>query len=314
MACIRYEQLLVECRDGETVLDALLRHGVPVSHSCKAAVCGSCLMRSAGGPIPPPAQAGLKDSWKARGYFLACAHKPEADITVAQVEGDLKCAATIAALGLLSADVLRVDLRCETPFAYRPGQYITLIRGDGLSRSYSIASLPAEGKLELHVRRTPNGRMSGWLFDQARVGDRVSLLGPSGECFYVAGRADQPLLLVGTGTGLAPLYGVLRDAIQHGHRGPIHLFHGAVRPEGLYLQVELARLASENANVAYTPSVLATDGPLDQAVLARFPRLREGRAFVCGDPAIVQSFRKKLFLNGVALRDIHADAFVPSQT
>ena len=155
--------------------------------------------------------------------------------------GDAQLGATITSLELLSPDVLRARIRCDAPISFRPGQYVTIMRED-LARSYSIASLPEEGELELHVRRISGGKMSGWLHDEASAGERVTVLGPSGECFYVPGKEDQPMLLVGTGTGLAPLYGILRDALRQGHRGPIHLFHGALHKGGLYLVDELRRL------------------------------------------------------------------------
>jgi CDP-4-dehydro-6-deoxyglucose reductase, E3 len=196
---------------------------------------------------------------------------------------------------------------------------VTIIREGGLARSYSIASLADDSDLELHVRRITGGKMSGWLHDEARIGDRVSVLGPSGECFYVPGKEDQPILLVGTGTGLAPLYGILRDALRHGHRGPIHLFHGALHKGGLYLVEELRRLVQSHSHVVYTPTVLnsgGTDdlaiGPIDQVVLKRFPKLTGWRGYVCGDPALVQSLKKKLFLSGMASREIFADAFLPA--
>jgi CDP-4-dehydro-6-deoxyglucose reductase len=53
-------------------------------------------------------------------------------------------------------------------------------------------------------------------------------------------------------------------------------------------------------------------GPIDQIVLKRFPKLSGWRAYVCGDPAIVHSLKKKLFLAGAASKDIYADAFVPA--
>lgn len=127
------------------------------------------------------------------------------------------------------------------------------------------------------------------------------------------------MLLIGTGTGLAPLYGIVRDALRAGHRGPIHLFHGAVRPAGLYLCEELAAMAAAHANLNYTPSVLQADapgafevGPIDRLIAGRFPKLDGWRGFLCGDPALVLSLKKKLFLSGIASRDIYADAFLPS--
>ncbi|MBZ5675254.1 MAG: 2Fe-2S iron-sulfur cluster binding domain-containing protein [Acidobacteriia bacterium] len=319
MPAVQYGSCSYELKQGESVLDALLRNGVAVAHACKAGSCGSCLLRAVEGELPARAQAGLKDAWRARGYFLACVCQPEGDLTVAAVGNDARIAATITALDRLTHDVLRVRLVCDAPFDFRPGQYVTLFRDNALARSYSIASLPEEGVIELHVRRIPNGSMSGWLYQEACAGTPVHLQGPSGECFYAPGREDQPLLLIGTGTGLAPLYGIVRDALKSGHRGPIHLFHGAVRPAGLYLGEELAAMAAANANLTYTPSVLEADvpgpfevGPIDGIIARRFPKLDGWRGFVCGDPALVQMLKKKLFLSGIAVRDINADAFLPS--
>jgi CDP-4-dehydro-6-deoxyglucose reductase len=319
MPSINFEGQLLPIAENESVLDTLLRNGVKAPHSCKAGSCGSCLMRAADGAVPAKAQSGLKDSWKAQGYFLACVCRPEADIVVAPVGEDVKLGATITGLNLLSQDVMRVRLQCDSTIDFRAGQYVTILREGGLARSYSIASLPEDSEIELHVRRIAGGKMSGWLHEEARTGDRVSVLGPSGECFYVPGKAEQPLLLVGTGTGLAPLYGILRDALRHGHRGPIHLFHGAVHAGGLYLVEELRRLVDLHSHLAYTPAVLngtesedLTVGPIDQVVLKRLPKLSGWRGYVCGDPTLVQLLKKKLFLSGMGSRDIYADAFIPS--
>ena len=318
MPRIRYREQDVLLNENETVLDALLRNGFAVTHSCRAGVCGSCLMRSAAGPLPSRAQSGMKDSWKERGYFYSCSCVPESDLDISDAGNDVRIEASVSSLRHLSADVVQANLQTDSAVAFRAGQYITLVRGD-IARSYSIASLPEDSEMELHIRRIPGGRMSGWFHGEAQPGDRVSIVGPSGECFYVAGREDQPLLLAGTGTGLAPLYGIVRDALKSGHRGPIHLFHGALHSGGLYLVDALRQLAREHPQLQYTPAILNGEesegwaiGPIDKVILSRIPVLTGWRGFVCGDPGLVQSLRKKLFLSGMASRDIYADAFLPA--
>ena len=108
--------------------------------------------------------------------------------------------------------------------------------------------------------------------------------------------------------------------MKHGHRGPIQLFHGALHSGGLYIWEELRRLARRYSHVEYTPAVLNGDesegvtvGSLDQVVLKRFPKLSGWRGYICGDPALVHLLKKKLFLSGMASRDIYADAFLPAQ-
>ena len=313
MPQLQFSGLTCERHGGESVLDALLRAGAAVSHSCKVGSCGSCLLKTAQvDRLPAKSQAGLKDAWKASGYFLACSCYPDGDLTAVPVGAEARSRAQVAGVERLTPSVLRVHLRCDDEaFTYRAGQYLTLFREDGLARSYSIASLPGE-PIELHVRRIAGGRMSGWFAAPEALGATVQIQGPSGECSYIGGREDQPMLLAGTGTGLAPLYGVLRDALRAGHRGPVHLYHGALNDAGLYLQDELRAIAAAHANVQYLPTTLDGTGPIDAVVRARHASTAGHRVFLCGDPAIVSGLRKKLFLAGAALNDIHADAFTPS--
>jgi NAD(P)H-flavin reductase/ferredoxin len=323
MKAVHYEGRSYPVASGSTVLDALQQGGVEAAHSCKSGICGSCMMRATEGVIPERAQSGFKDSWKAQGYFLPCVCLPVSDLSITRVDADARCGASIAALEPLSSDVLRVRFTLDNPLSFRAGQYITVLLAGNLARSYSIANLPAcppqGAEIDIHVRRIAGGKMSGWLHDTARPGDRVEILGPSGSCFYVAGKPEQSLVLAGTGTGLAPLYGILMDALEQGHTGPIHLFHGALHEHGLYLVDELRRLAGAHSNVEYTPTVLNAEdgdrlavGPIDQIVIKQFPKLNGWRAFVCGDPTIVNLLKKKIFLAGAASHDIHADAFLPS--
>ncbi len=316
MPQLTYDGVTYRAAPGESVLDALLRQGVPIANSCRAGACQSCLLRANSGQVPAAAQVGLKSTLSEQGYFLACLCHPTEDLQLEEA-GGLEVAASLAALERLTPTVLRARVRTHQPLHYRAGQYITLRRPDGLARSYSLASLPDDHTLELHIRRTPQGQMSGWLFDEAHENDAVTVRGPAGDCFYTAGHPDQPLLLAGTGTGLAPLAGICKDALRQGHRGPIHLFHGALRPEGLYLQDELHTLARENSNLQYIPAVMEggeaaglETGKLDTVIAHRHPKLSGWRGFVCGDPTVVQLLRKKFFLAGMASREIFADAFL----
>ncbi|MBJ6764857.1 2Fe-2S iron-sulfur cluster binding domain-containing protein [Myxococcaceae bacterium JPH2] len=320
MARVKVESTWYPLEPEETVLDGLLRQGVTVPHACRAGACQSCMMRGVAGSVPSAAQVGLKDTLKARSYFLACMCKlPEG--TGLEVAGaqDLRVPARLTALERLTTDVLRVRLEPEATLDYRAGQYVTLLRADGLARSYSLASLPREKHLELHVRLVPGGTLSGWLAREARLGEQVALQGPAGECFYVPGNPEAPLLLAGTGTGLAPLYGIARDALEQGHTGPLFLFHGAREPGGLYLVETLRELAARHPNFRYRPNVLCgggagvEEGSIEALLPTVLPKRPQGwRAYLCGNVEGVLSLRKKLFLAGFSLKDIHADAFLPS--
>jgi ferredoxin-NADP reductase len=321
MPRITFEQRAIESNADETVLDALLRAGVDAPHSCKSGVCQSCLMYAVDGTPPPGSQRGLTPEQAARGCFLACQCRPATDLRIARADASLHTAETrIEAVAPVSADVTQVLIGMPRDFPIRPGQFVHLSRPDGLSRPYSVANdTLTDGVLELHVRRIPNGRMSGWLCYEAHRGDAVTIAGPHGDCTYDPAHAGRPLLLAGTGTGLAPLLGIVRDALAHGHRGPIHLHHGAVSPAGLYFVEQLRDLERRHANFHYEPCVLEAEDapptgvqtrPLDQSVAEAFPRPAGWTIYLCGDPELVTRMRKGLYLAGADLAEIHADPFV----
>lgn len=308
-----------EVREGQTVLEALLDGGAAIPHSCRAGACGACIVQAKAGAVPEAAQRGLREAWKQRGYLHACVCRPEGDLELEPLGEGARVAARVVERLALSPSVTRLRLRLDEALPARAGQYVTLHRA-GVARSYSIAALPEPDVLELHVRHLRGGQLSPYLCTEAAPGDAISVQGPLGDCVYLPGDPEQPLLLAGTGTGLAPLWGVLHDALAAGHRGPIHLFHGAVDAAGLYLVEELSLLARQHANFHYSASALSAsgappgveEGSLDRVIARHLPRTAGVRAFVCGDPAIVALLKKKLYLSGTALRDIAADAFLPA--
>jgi len=97
-------------------------------------------------------------------------------------------------------------------------------------REYSIASLPADGRVHLLVRqeRHEDGRLgvaSGWLTEQARIGDAISLRLRAHPNFRIGDNAQRPLILIGNGTGLAGLRGHLKARAASG-AGPNWLLFG----------------------------------------------------------------------------------------
>lgn len=315
MPRILYKDLAVDLAPGETVLEALLRGGARVASSCRAGACQSCTLRAAAGDPGPAAQQGLRPALREQGYFLACVSRPERDLTIAGDEVP-SVPAEIVAVDDLGAAVARVRLRPLGDLSYRPGQYVQLVRADGLVRAYSLASVPEDDPLlELHVRVHPHGQMSRWLAGAA--GARVELRGPAGECFYTEGRPDQPLLLVGTGTGLAPLVAVLRDALRRGHAGPITLVHGARDAGGFYLVDVLEDMARARGNLRYVRCALSGEpapgleiGDVVAAALRLAGPLKGVRVFLCGGPEQVAALKKQCFLRGASLKDISADPFL----
>ncbi len=209
------------CEKEETVLDALLRANVDIPFVCKLGSCQTCLVRSLHGTPPAQAQIGLKDTLKKQHYFLACRCHPTEDMTLKLAEqSDFYRDGIVIKNQMLNHNTLLLIIGFSDAFEFYPGQFVNLQRKDGLTRSYSIANCPKESNtLEFHIRRLPAGRFSEWLHESLAVGDSIAVSEPRGHCFYLPERSEQGLLLVGTGTGLAPLEGLLLDALHHQHSG-----------------------------------------------------------------------------------------------
>jgi len=276
------------------------------------------MIRALKGTPTPESQSGLKDTLRAQNYFLSCMCKPEEDMEIGLAKVSPRYRATLQEKSMLNETVVRLRMQIPEGFSYQAGQFVNLVRPqDDLTRSYSLASTPEEPYLELHVRRVPEGQMSSWICDHLDVGQEVQFFGPSGDCFYLPGASEQPLLLAGTGTGLAPLFGIMKEALARGHTGPIHLFHASLATPGLYMMDELRRWALQYANLNYYPCVLHGDVPEGglQGNVADLPARQLGslsgfRTYLCGDPPIVDALRQKCFLAGVSMQQIHADPFV----
>ncbi len=307
------------CQPEETVLDALLRQEVDVSYACKKGTCHSCILKSVDSSPSAKAQNGLKDTLKNQGYFLACLCVPEQDMTIRLPEqSEFYTDGKVVANEMLNRNTILLVLECPDVLEYKAGQFVNIQRADGVTRSYSISNVPTESKtLEFHIRRLPGGIFSEWVHDEIKVGDVLSVSEPQGHCFYLPDRKEQGLLLVGTGSGLAPLAGILIDALSHGHSGPIHLFHGSHELEDLYRVDEMRQLERDNSNFTYTPCISGSHVPEDfsagranEVVLKNLPNLTGWRVFLCGHPEMISQMKTAAFMTGAASTDIYTDAFL----
>jgi sulfite reductase (NADPH) flavoprotein alpha-component len=107
--------------------------------------------------------------------------------------------------------------------AWEAGDLVQLSAPDepAYPREYSIASVPAEGRMELlvrlHLREDGNaGVGSGWLCLEAREHDRIALRVREHRRFRLGENAGRPLVLIGNGTGMAGLRAHLKARIDAG--------------------------------------------------------------------------------------------------
>jgi len=318
MPVLTYKGVRFEARDGESVLDASLRQDMGISFSCRHGTCQVCLTRCVDGAIPEAAQKGLRPGLIAKNYFLPCRCVPTGDMEIAPPQGsDLFSPAIVYRKELLAPDICRLLLEPATSLYYHAGQFINLRRPDGLARSYSLSSVPQEDYyLELHVKRLPGGSLSNWIFDHLQPDDEIEIQGPNGRCYYAASDKTQPILLVATGTGLAPLLGIARDALLDGHTGEIHLYHGSRHPQGLYLRDSLLVLSERFDNFHYNgclsgpePQAGILQGRAHEIAFGLHENLRGWRVHLSGRPEMVHAAENLAMRAGARPADIFADPF-----
>lgn len=218
--------------------------------------------------------------------------------------------------------LLEVPPELRTAFRYRPGQFLTIeeiLGGTTLRRQYSLSSAPGLDDLaRITVKRVPEGRMSNWLIDEARVDDLLEVAPPRGR-LYAPSEEPRHYLLLAAGSGIAPLIGIGRHVLaeEKGHR--VTLAYGNRTPESVILREEVDRLADRGAGVEHVLSRPGPDwdgahGHVDASYLAaRWPAWRAAglpvSAFLCGPAGFMDAAEEFLVAEGIELDDIRRESF-----
>jgi len=317
MPTISYLGTRFELLPDESVLDCLLRHQQPIDYSCKSGVCQTCLVKSLDTmplAMPPTScQQGLKASLIVQGYALACQWQPQVDSVIETAGSEqLELPAKIIELSHLNHRVLRVRLTLNGNFSHFPGQYIIARNPNGVARNFSIANdFTQDGFLELHVQKVSGGQFSQWLFEQAELGEPLHIRGAMGDCFYLDDKPANPIVLAATGTGLAPLYGIINTALLNNHLGKIALYHCVKDVADLYYGNQLQQLMQQYPQFSYQPIVEPDiNNAIKQIVQASPTAIEQCRFYLCGNPKFVKTMRTKVFLKGAKSSQIFSDAFL----
>ena len=313
-----------EVQPGETVLEAARRSAVPFPHECTFGGCGTCRMRLVEGQVAyEELPMALSEQEAAAGYALACQARPLGDLVVS-AEPPGSCSepavldATVESVRLLAADVLHLRLRLPegTELVYQPGQYMNVLLGDGRHRSFSMASRPDGLHVDFHVRRIPGGRFTDAQLAALTPGDRLPVEIPLGTFRYHR-EDERPLVMVATGTGLAPIKSMLETLMDNDDCPPVSLYWGARTPADLYLHDEIAGWAERLYEFRYVPVLSRAGdgwtgrrGHVQQAVLEDIGDLSEHAIYLCGSPAMIGDAKAAFAGHGAQAECVYADSFV----
>ena len=310
---------------GETILTAALRRQVGLPYGCRNGSCGSCAARLLTGQVVYPSGKidGLEG--KPSGTCLTCQGVPTSDLvlavaevkTVAQIEvRNLPC--RVLRKERLSHDVVRLFLKLpeQQRLQFLAGQYLDFILRDGRRRAFSIANPPHDdAAIELHVRQVPHGEFTEYIFNVLQEKAILRIQGPLGT-FVLREDADRPIIMVGGGTGFAPLKAMIEHAFHVGVDRPMHLYWGVRTRLDLYLPDLPLAWARAHPHFSYTPVLSAPDpdwqgrtGFVHAAVAADHPDLSGYDCYLSGPPPMVDAGRIAFSANGLPGEHLYSDAF-----
>jgi CDP-4-dehydro-6-deoxyglucose reductase len=311
-----------EARPGETVLEAGLREGIALKHECTFGGCGTCRVKLLEGQVrydePPMA---LTPEEADAGFALLCQARACGDLVVSTGPASnavpaQRCSAVVREASALTRDIVHLHLEVEADdFAYAPGQYMNVLMPDGAHRSFSMASTPRGNLVDFHVRRIPGGRFTDGTLRSLSRGDRLDVEIPLGEFRYHA-EDYRELLMVATGTGLAPIKAILESLLGDEDCPPVALYWGMRTESDLYLADEIRSWAEQLYEFRFVPVLSRAGaawpgrrGHVQDAVTQDFTDLSAHSIYMCGSPLMIADAKRRFLALGASMDHLYSDGF-----
>src|SRR5580698_288484 len=339
---VRFEPVGVEMEvaEGETVLDAAFRQGISVMHGCKEGQCSSCksLLIEGDVELKKYSTFALPDYERETNHILLCRTLAFSDLTVELLNYDedlmrrsiavKEFGATLTKIVPLTHDIRLLEVELDQPLRFWAGQYVDLTIPElGITRSFSMASTPGaasspggQTRLSFIIKKYPDGAFSSQLDGGLEPGRKLVAKGPYGTCFRREEQAG-PMVLVGGGSGMSPLWSILNDHVESGEQRPVRFFYGARTRRDLFHLDEFAELAAKVPDFRFIPALSHAE-PGDNwtgetgfihEVLARTLREEslngEIDAYTCGPPPMIDAVMPVLQMAGVEPERLYFDKF-----
>ncbi|MDY6909883.1 MAG: 2Fe-2S iron-sulfur cluster binding domain-containing protein [Thermodesulfobacteriota bacterium] len=316
---------------GGKLLGTLMDNGIFVPSACGGrGSCGLCKVKvlEGGGPILPTETPYMEPQEIEDKVRLSCQIKVRNDLVI-EIPEELflikEYQTRVAAIRELTHNIKEITLKLVDPpeIAFKPGQFIQLevpeyeASPEPVYRAYSMcsaASRPTEVKLV--ITRVEKGIATTYIHDYLKEGDPVTINGPYGE-FYLRD-TDREILMIGAGSGLAPLMSLLHQMADEGIQRKATLFFGVRAKKDLFYVDELEAFKQKLPDFDYV-LVLSSPDPEDHwdgetglvtdAVERRFDDLSEMEAYLCGNPLMIDAAVKLLTSKGIPEERIYYDKF-----
>lgn len=216
-------------------------------------------------------------------------------------------------------DIRSFILNPEQSFEYKPGQFLTIVRGD-VRRSFSFSSHPSDKFPKITLKRIPNGEISRWLFDDVKAGDRIHTIEASGLFVYPEDTSDYDLaVFMAAGSGITPVISMIREALSRNDNMKIMLLYSNRSKTHTVFHDELVALQKKHADRFTIHFFFSDSFNLARARMGRLA-LEEILSktmkdpvrtifFLCGPHVYMQNIEITLLTEGVPDDNIRREVF-----
>jgi propane monooxygenase reductase subunit len=226
----------------------------------------------------------------------------------------------------LTHDIVRIAIDLDQPMKFWAGQFADItLNWARITRSFSMGNPPSEPRrLEFIIKKYPGGAFSTAIAN-AKVGDSVTVVGPYGTCFRREDH-DGPMILVGGGSGMAPLLSILRDQAESGETRPVRFFYGARSRKDLFELERFAALEASMPDFKFIPALSEPEpgdgwtgetGFIHDVLRRHLMALDDAEnadAYSCGPPPMIDAAIPVLQIADLDPARIHFDKFTPAVT
>ncbi len=325
---------VVKVKEGQTILDSLLRSGISIPYQCGHGLCSTCKVTVLEGEVDhgEASPFALMDFERDEGMTLACCATAQSDLVIeAEIDVDPDARkipiqdfkVTVERIEKLTGDILGIWLKLDKDMDFQAGQYINLhVPGVEIPRAFSIASPESQsGQIELHVRYVPDGKATSFLHNDLNVGDALEASGPFGR-FFVRKSRTTPVMFIAGGSGLSSPKSMILDLLETGFKQPIELFHGTRTPVDVYDKDLFEELSLNYENFSYTPvpfdisdesgpSWSGEHGALQDVITKKFNgSFKDWTAYLCGPPGMIEVCIRALMKGRLFENDIFTEGFL----
>ncbi|RTL10743.1 MAG: 2Fe-2S iron-sulfur cluster binding domain-containing protein [Neisseriaceae bacterium] len=282
--------------DSVSILESAISQGINLPYGCRNGDCGGCKCNVSSGVLIDNDGHTIESLTD----VLLCQSFANSDIVldIPGFDNSIKIRNYLAKIIKLdkhnNTAIMQIQIPNTQTFNHLPGQFIE-INAAGVTRSYSIANIANDNKIiELHIRHYLNGFFSSKVWNDYKVGSVIKFKAPLGN--FTLQSTQNPLLMVCTGTGFAPINSLLQHMLQIGSTRSVHLIWGNYEEDDFYcldyleqykkLNLKLSLCANKVQDATTFSSLLVT-----QVISQEYNDLSNYEVYACGNPNMINDIR-----------------------